>query len=102
MKYFRALLTSDDERQFAEQFAERLDAGAAAITVHPRGPVETSRATEILQHAGPTAVVQHDISNQSFERAAAKGAKPWISHVWVENKSNAHCIYCALFERDLP
>jgi hypothetical protein len=102
VKYFRGLLTGEDERQFAEQFAERLEGGAAAITVHPRGPVETSRATEILQHAGPSTVVQHDISRQAFEHAAARNAKPWISHVWVENTSNAHCIYCALFERDLP
>ena len=102
VKYFSTLLTSESERQFAEQFAERLDEGAAAITVHPRGPVETSRATEILRHAGPTAVVQHDLSNQAFEHAAARGAKPWISHMWVENTSNAHCIYCALFERNLP
>jgi hypothetical protein len=102
VRYFRALLTSEGESQFAEQFAERLDAGCAAITVHPRGPVETSRATEILKHAGPTAVVQHDIANQSWEYAASRGAKPWVSHVWVENTSHAHCIYCALFERDLP
>jgi hypothetical protein len=102
VKYFRNLLTDESERELAEQFAQRLDTGAAAIAVHPRGPVETSRATEILKHAGPSAVIQHDISNQAFEYAAARKAKPWVSHVWVENTSNAHCIYCALFERDLP
>lgn len=102
VKYFRALLTAEGEREFAEQFAVRLDEGAAAITVHPRGPVETSLATKILEHASPSAVIQHDISRQAFEHAAARAAKPWISHVWVENTSNAHCIYCALFERNLP
>ncbi|MEP7244544.1 MAG: hypothetical protein ABI885_12825 [Gammaproteobacteria bacterium] len=102
VKYFSALLPGKDERQFAERFAERLDEGAAAITVHPRGLVETSRATEILEYAHPSAVLQHDISHQAFEHAAARSAKPWISHLWVENTSNAHCIYCALFERNLP
>jgi hypothetical protein len=104
VKYFSCLLTGEGETQFAEQFAERLDEGGAAITVHPRGPVETSRAMEILAHAGPSAVVQHDVvpKGWEWEHAAARGAKPWVSHVWVENKSHAHCIYCALFERDLP
>lgn len=102
VKYFRTVLCDESEREFAEQFAARLDNGAAAITVHPRGPVETSRATEILKQAGPSAVVQHDILHQGWEHAAARSAKPWISHVWVENTSHAHCIYCALFERDLP
>ena len=102
VKYFGALLTSQDERHFPEQFAQRLDGGAAAITVHPRGAIETSRATEILAHACPTEVAEHEISDQRFEHAAAKHARPWVSHLWVENHSNAHCIYCRLFERDLP
>ena len=102
VKYFRTVLCFQDERELAEQFAGRLDGGAAAITVHPRGPVETSRATEILKHANPTTVVEHDITRQAWEHAAARTAKPWVSHVWVENHSNAHCIYCALFEKNLP
>jgi hypothetical protein len=102
VKYFGTLLTGSDEQHFPEQFAQRLDSGAAAITVHPRGPVETSRATEILARASPTEVARHEISRQPFEHAAARGARPWISHLWVENHSNAHCIYCWLFERDLP
>ena len=102
VKYFRCLLTFDDEREVAEQCAARLDAGAAAIAVHPRGPVEMSRATAILLHASPTTVIEHDIASQTLEHAAARAAKPWVSHMWVENKSNAHCIYCAMFERDLP
>ena len=102
VKYFGALLTSQDEQHFHEQFAQRLDGGAAAIAIHPRGPIETSRATEILSRAGPTEIAQHEISQQRFEHAAAKRARPWVSHLWVENHSNAHCIYCRMFERDLP
>jgi len=102
VNYLRCLLTYDNEREFIEQFAGWLDAGAAAVAVHPRGPVETLRATQILQHAHPAKVVEHDIASQTLEHAAARAAKPWLSHVWVENTSNAHCIYCALFERNLP
>jgi hypothetical protein len=100
--YFRTVLPAAEDRHFAEEFAERLDGGAACITVHPRGPVETLRAREILALAGPTAIAQHDISSQALEHAAARAARPWISHFWVENHSNAHCIYCALFEKNLP
>jgi hypothetical protein len=102
IRYFDTLLTGPEEKEFPEQLACRLDDGAAAITVHPRGPVETLRATQILTHAKPTEVVQHEIAEQRFEHAAARNAKPWVSHLWVENHSKAHCIYCWLFEKDLP
>jgi hypothetical protein len=101
-RYFSALLTEPSEQEFPEQLAQRLDDGAAAVTVHPRGPVETLRATQIVTGAQPTQVVQHDLAEQHFEHAAARAAKPWISHLWVENHSKAHCIYCWLFEKDLP
>jgi hypothetical protein len=101
-RYFSTLFTRLDEKEFPEQLARRLDDGAAAITVHPRGEVEVLRATEILTHGQPTEVVQHELTDQRFEHAAAKNAKPWVSHLWVENHSNAHCIYCRLFEKDLP
>lgn len=100
LRYFRALLTGDDERHYAEQFAKRLGDGAAAVTVHPRGPVETSRATEILMHGGPAAVAKHDLTHQAFEHAAARQAKPWVSHFWIPSSSSSHCIYCRLFEHD--
>jgi hypothetical protein len=101
-KYFGTLLTRPEEIEFPEKLASRLDDGAAAVTVHPRGPVETLRATQILAHAQPTEVVQHELTDLGWEHAAAKQAKPWVSHLWVENHSNAHCIYCALFEKNLP
>ncbi len=101
-RYFGALFTSPNEQEIPEHLACRLDDGAAAITVHPRGPVETSRASQILKHGHPTEVVEHEIADQRFEHAAARTARPWVSHLWVENHSKAHCIYCWLFEKDLP
>jgi hypothetical protein len=101
-RYFGALFTSAAEQEVPEHLACCLDDGAAAITVHPRGAVETSRATEILKLAHPTEVVAHEIGDQRFEHAAARTGRPWVSHLWVENHSKAHCIYCRLFEKDLP
>jgi hypothetical protein len=102
VKYFSCLLTAENEREYAEQFAQRLDDGCAAITVHPRGTLETSRAQEIVARSSPMAVALHECTDQGWERAAARQSKPWVSHLWVENNSHAHCIYCAIFERDLP
>jgi hypothetical protein len=102
VQYFGALLNAADEREFAEQFAQKLDDGCAAVTVHPRGPVETSRARDIVTRAGPMAIALHEISNHQWEHAAARQQKPWVSHFWVEHHKKAHCIYCALFEHDLP
>src|ERR1700730_6005917 len=45
--YFRALFNRQDERRHAEQFAHCIDRGATIIAVHPRGTVETVRATRI-------------------------------------------------------
>jgi len=101
-KYFGSLFCSPDEHDVPEHLARRLDDGAVAVTVHPRGPVETTRATEILRHGHPTEVLEHELMDQRFEHAAARTARPWVSHLWVENHSKAHCIYCALFEKDLP
>jgi hypothetical protein len=102
VRYFRTMLPLADEQHLAQEFAQRLDGGAACITVHPRGPVETSRAEQILEHAHPSALARHDLLNQAFEHAATRTDRPWIRHFWVENHSNAHCIYCWLFEKDLP
>jgi hypothetical protein len=96
-QYFRTLFTSQDEWRFAELLAERVDNGAATITVHPRGAIETARATEILEHAFPVEVAKHDIANHGMEHAAARHESPWIQHFWVESTSEADCIYCRLF-----
>ncbi len=99
VQYFRTLLKSDADRQYVETLAERIDGGAVAVTVHPRGPVETHRAAEIIGLAGPVEVTHRDLDNQPLEHAAARNDHPWISHFWVEGRSDdAHCIYCRLFE----
>ena len=98
VQYFRTLFAEPAERHYAEMLTDRLEQWAATVTVHPRGTIETTRAAEILQEAGPLEIMQHDLENQSFEYAAARqddGA--WIRHLWLEPSPETDCIYCRLF-----
>ena len=98
VQYFHTLLRNEGEEHYPEMLALRLDNGAATITVHPRGAIETVRATEILQEAHPADVVAHDLAKQGWEHAASKhGGKYWIKHVWIEDSPETDCIYCRLF-----
>ena len=82
---------------FVEGLAKRVVGGAATITVHPRGAVETERAAEILEGEGAVEVVGHDLENQPFEHAASRGEGYWVRHFMLDNPTGADCIYCRLF-----
>ena len=101
VQYFRTLFKSNEDRQYAEALAERVDCGAATITVHPRGAIETVRASQIIDSGAPAEVAHRDLTNQTWEHAAARHERPWVRHLWVEDKSDSHCIYCRMFESDL-
>jgi hypothetical protein len=96
-QYFRTLLSQEDERAFVEGLAERVEGGAATITVHPRGAIETERAAEILERAGAVEVVGHDLQNQPFEHAASRSEGYWVRHFMLDNPTGADCLYCRLF-----
>ncbi len=98
-QYFHTLFRHADEWHYAESLAERIDNGAAAIAVHPRGAVEVDRATEILKGAGPLEVAEHDLANQAMEHAAAKRDRLWVRNFWSPSHGGPDCIYCRLFER---
>jgi hypothetical protein len=97
IQYFGTLFKSAEDRHYVATLAGRIDGGAAAVTVHPRGMVETRRAARIIEAGTPAEVAHRGLENQALERAAASSEQPWIRHVMLE-KSNAHCIYCRLFE----
>jgi hypothetical protein len=99
VQYFRTLFNREDERPCAQLLADRVDQGISTITVHPRGALETARATEILQNDGALEILRHDLVNQKWEHAAAAHDGPWIRNLWIENPHKAHCIYCRIFER---
>jgi len=78
VQYFRVLLTSVEEQHHPEELAKRLDCGAATITVHPRGSMETTRATQILLNARAAELISHDLPNQTPQPAAALETRRWI------------------------
>jgi len=96
-QYFGTLFDLDEERESARRFADCVENGAAAVTVHPRGVVEIERAAQILKRAGAQEVAQHDLVSDTWEHAAARSASPWMRNFWIESTSDAHCIYCRLF-----
>jgi hypothetical protein len=98
VQYFRTMFKSDADRPFVEGLAERVDAGAAIITVHPRGSIEINRARQILELASPLEIRHRELHSRTFGGAAARTSRPWISHLWVEGLAEAHCFYCWLFD----
>lgn len=98
-RFFRHFWTLLGERDLlaAEDLTRRVGQGAAVVTVHPRGTIETTRATQILAEHGMSLLVEHDLDNQRLERAAADhDSPPWIRHLWVEPRPDTDCLYCRL------
>lgn len=97
-QYFRTLFGHADGAQHAHRLAERIEHGAAAITVLPRGDIEVKRAAELLGHSRPDELLERDLQDQSWEFAAAPRGLPWVRTLWVEAAPDApHCVYCRLF-----
>lgn len=99
VRHFRTMFCADDEQAYVERLAIRIEEGGAAITVHPRGSLETARACEILEGAHPRELAQHDLAHQRLEHAAASHAQPWIRSFWIEADHASDCIYCRMFAR---
>lgn len=70
-EYFSGLFVREDERPNVHLFVDGVQEGHAALTVHPRGEVETTRALEIMEQAQPLEICDHDLDDQSMERAAS-------------------------------
>jgi hypothetical protein len=98
MQYYRTLFKSDDDVHYVEDLVGRVDCGAATVAVHPRGDIEADRAARIFQSCAPLEVAHRDLAKRGLEYAASKSDHPWIRHLWLEWKGDAHCIYCRLFE----
>jgi len=72
-EYFSRLFDRMDELPNVHFFVDGVTQGHAALTVHPRGEIETSRALEILEEAQPLEICDHDLEDQMMEQAAADG-----------------------------
>ncbi len=81
--YFRQLFDRDEERRFAASLAANVREGHAAVVVHPRGEVETTRAVEILEDASPLELHDRDLDKQTLEGAASRTETPVVKKVLV-------------------
>jgi hypothetical protein len=79
-QHLRTLLQDDQGQPLVDALIDRITAGAATITVQPRGAVETGRAIQVLKRAGAVEVIGKDLGNQGFEHAAARERRPWIRY----------------------
>lgn len=84
-EYFESLFDSEEQRRHADWLAERVQSGAAAVTVHPRGEREISRATEILERNQPLDVGREHLDDTTMEYAAASHERPYVSRVIAGN-----------------
>lgn len=69
-EYFSGLFDRMDELPNVHFFVDGVTQGHAALTVHPRGELETNRALEILEEAQPLEICDHDIDDL-LEQAAS-------------------------------
>jgi hypothetical protein len=70
-EYFSGLFDRVDEIPNVHFFVDGVQQGHAALTVHPRGEVETNRALEIMEEARPLEICDHDLLDQGMEYAAS-------------------------------
>ncbi len=54
--YFHTIFDQTEERELADEFAERVRSGSSAVTVHPRADYEIDSARRILQQNRPSKV----------------------------------------------
>jgi hypothetical protein len=86
LEYFRQLFQEGSRRdeRSAELIQRAVLDGKAALAVHPRGEVETQRALQLLNEAGPEEVRGTDLQSQTLEHAATETETPvltWIGKV---------------------
>jgi hypothetical protein len=70
--YFSSLFNRVDEIPDVHFFVDGVQQGYAALTVHPRGRVETNRAIQILEDAQPLEICDHDLQSAEREHAASR------------------------------
>jgi len=94
VQYYGALFDQEGERVFVEELARRVASGSVVtIAVRPRGEIETSRATEILEKQGALQVVPQDLENQAFESAASSETSPWLDYLLPQHVGDAGRFY---------
>jgi hypothetical protein len=81
-EYFAGLFDRNEELPNVHLFVDGVQQGHAALAVHPRGKVETTRALQIMEEAQPIEICEHDLANQSMERAASpRNVEPFVKQL---------------------
>jgi hypothetical protein len=81
-EYFRKLFQSDGKgnaERSVQLFQRAVLDGKASIAVQPRGDIETQRALQILNEAGPVELRGADLENQTLEHAATDKETPILT-----------------------
>lgn len=79
--HFRQLFPGKEDAEATELLCRGILEGGAVIAVHPRGDIETERAREILEQAGPDELRTRDLEHQPMERAASPDNETIIPNV---------------------
>ena len=89
-EYFGGLFDRVEEIPNVHFFVDGVQQGHAALTVHPRGEIETNRALEILEEAQPLEICDHDLRAQGMEHAASRGdADPFLKQLFDASRDAA-------------
>ncbi len=83
-KYFEQVFPDAEEAGEVRTFVDGVRHGNAAVVVHPRGDVEVERALSILSASQPLQVREHDLDNQTMERAASHDGETMVGKVVPE------------------
>jgi hypothetical protein len=79
--YFHTLFDRDEEADHVRALSDAVQTGQAAVTVFPRGAIETARALQVLRQAKPLQLYEHDLDKQVLEHAASSDDAPVVAHV---------------------
>ena len=82
--YFSQVFPDENEADEIRTFVDGVQHGNAALVVHPRGEVEVQRALSILSASKPLQVREHDLDNQTMERAASHSGETVVGKVVPE------------------
>jgi hypothetical protein len=79
--HFQQLFPAKEDADATRALCHGVTQGGAVIAVHPRGEIETQRAMEILEDAGPMELRSTDLDNQTMEHAASRSNDTVIPNV---------------------
>jgi hypothetical protein len=70
-EFFVQIFPEAEESENVRTFVDGVRKGNAAVVVHPRGEIEVKRALGILRNSHPIELREHDLHDQTMEKAAS-------------------------------